>query len=373
MMALNFPEGSLAILEESARVAEELSDRPASVRLYSFIGTVYSYTGRTLEALKFTQMAFDEAEKLGDDGIVSQTATRLCVAYFYSGQAVRAADVASRAIALLERTRGVPNGALPEFDQYVSLLAFLGWAKAMLGDPDEGERLCQKGISVAAEVRSQYSLAAAHVFFATVSAYRGKPEDILHHAREAERIGEEAQMPAYIGAGWMLEGLAYYYQGAFAAAKECAEKAISNMLEHRMLAVLSGAYALSGAVSHMLGSLPAAKRSLEQALKVAQENNQKHYEGQARIFLGRLIIDEDTSQIAVAERTILDGLKMLEDLQIKPLQAMGHLNLGESYAIAGQTEKALASLKKAQQMCQEMGMDYYLDRTEKALEKLEGS
>jgi len=34
---------------------------------------------------------------------------------------------------------------------------------------------------------------------------------------------------------------------------------------------------------------------------------------------------------------------------------MGHLNLGETYVIAGQKEKALASLKKAHQMCQEMG------------------
>ena len=46
------------------------------------------------------------------------------------------------------------------------------------------------------------------------------------------------------------------------------------------------------------------------------------------------------------------------------------VTLGETYAIAEQKEKALASLKRARQMCQEMGMDYWLARTEKALEKL---
>jgi hypothetical protein len=50
--------------------------------------------------------------------------------------------------------------------------------------------------------------------------------------------------------------------------------------------------------------------------------------------------------------------------------ALGHLCLGETYAIAGHKEKALASLKKAHEMCHEMGEDYYLARTEKALEKL---
>jgi hypothetical protein len=44
--------------------------------------------------------------------------------------------------------------------------------------------------------------------------------------------------------------------------------------------------------------------------------------------------------------------------------------LGETYAIAGQKRKALASLNKTQQMCQEMGMDWHLARTEKALQKL---
>ena len=42
-------------------------------------------------------------------------------------------------------------------------------------------------------------------------------------------------------------------------------------------------------------------------------------------------------------------------------------------ASLGQKQKALASLKKARQMCQEMGMDYFLARTEKGLEGLESA
>ncbi len=97
-----------------------------------------------------------------------------------------------------------------------------------------------------------------------------------------------------------------------------------------------------------------------------------HFEADARISLGRLIVDEDTSRAAEAEQAILEGLRIVEDLRIKPIQARGHVLLGETYAIAGQNKKALATLNKARQMCQEMGMDYYLARTEKALEKLKG-
>ena len=88
------------------------------------------------------------------------------------------------------------------------------------------------------------------------------------------------------------------------------------------------------------------------------------------VQLGMALVKADTSQSAKAEEFILEGIKLLEELKIKPWQAEGHLYLGELYADTGQKAKALASLKKARQMCQEMGMDYWLARTEKALEKL---
>ena len=168
----------------------------------------------------------------------------------------------------------------------------------------------------------------------------------------------------------MMEGWGHHYHGDFTSAKECADKSIPLLVEYRLVIGLAPAYMLSGAASYALGDVAEARRSLEQAIKAARENNQKHYEGQARLFLGRLTIGEDASQVTLAEKTILEGLKLVEDLQIKPLQAHGHLLLGETYAIAGQKDRALSSLNKARQMCQEMGMDYYLARAEKALEKL---
>ena len=88
------------------------------------------------------------------------------------------------------------------------------------------------------------------------------------------------------------------------------------------------------------------------------------------MLLGRVLVEADTSQAAAGVQSILDGMRMLEDLHIKPLQAQGYLYLGETYVFTGQRDKALASLKKAREMCQEMGMDYWLARTDKALEKL---
>jgi len=74
------------------------------------------------------------------------------------------------------------------------------------------------------------------------------------------------------------------------------------------------------------------------------------------------------SQLHKAEEHILQGIKILEELELKPSYAQGYLFLGELYADAGQKEKALKNLKKAEAMFQEMGMDYWLARTKKLLE-----
>jgi hypothetical protein len=44
--------------------------------------------------------------------------------------------------------------------------------------------------------------------------------------------------------------------------------------------------------------------------------------------------------------------------------------LGELYANRGDEDKALENVKKAEDMFQEMGMDYWLDKTQEVLERL---
>ncbi len=49
----------------------------------------------------------------------------------------------------------------------------------------------------------------------------------------------------------------------------------------------------------------------------------------------------------------------------------GRLFLGELYADTGQTEKALETLKKAEAEFKDMGMDYWLRKTQEVLARVE--
>lgn len=64
------------------------------------------------------------------------------------------------------------------------------------------------------------------------------------------------------------------------------------------------------------------------------------------------------------------GINILQELRLKPYISQGYLHLGELYIDSGQKAKALEKLRKAQKMFREMGMDYWLARTQKVLARL---
>ena len=68
-----------------------------------------------------------------------------------------------------------------------------------------------------------------------------------------------------------------------------------------------------------------------------------------------------------AEASILKGIEVLQGLKLRPYYAQGYLWLGELYLNTGENEKAMENLKKAEGMFREMGVDYWLARTEDVL------
>ena len=96
----------------------------------------------------------------------------------------------------------------------------------------------------------------------------------------------------------------------------------------------------------------------------------KSFKSNRRIWLGRILAKAETSRGGKAEEYILQGIKILDELKIKPFSALGYLFLGELHADRGQREKALENLKRAERMFQEMGMDYWLAKTQEILGRM---
>ena len=86
--------------------------------------------------------------------------------------------------------------------------------------------------------------------------------------------------------------------------------------------------------------------------------------------MGRILGKTDPSQTDKAEECILKGIKILDEMKIKPWCSEGYLYLGEFYIDTGQKEKAMENLKKAEGMFREMGMDYWLAKAQEVFRRL---
>jgi tetratricopeptide (TPR) repeat protein len=126
-------------------------------------------------------------------------------------------------------------------------------------------------------------------------------------------------------------------------------------------------YCELGNAHFALDDLTNALDCVTNAYKLAYDNNEKLWQAYSSVLLGRILAKSDPSQIDNAEEYILKGINIFEELRIKSWYPIGHLFLGEVYADIGQKDKAIKNLKKSEGMFKEMGMDYWLAKTDEVL------
>jgi len=102
-------------------------------------------------------------------------------------------------------------------------------------------------------------------------------------------------------------------------------------------------------------------------LRLSQKNNEKAVEVLSWVSLGTILGKTEPLKINKAVGYILKGIEICKELKIKPFYALGHLYLGQLYLNAGEKDKAIDNLKKAEGMFQEMGMDYWLGKAREGL------
>ena len=118
------------------------------------------------------------------------------------------------------------------------------------------------------------------------------------------------------------------------------------------------------------GNLQKAETAANDALSASRSYDQKDGEGISLAWLGRILSHTTTASADCAEEHLIEGMKICEELSLKPWSAQGCLFLGELYAGSGKEKKAAENLRRAEQMFQEIGMDHWLGKTKKILERL---
>jgi tetratricopeptide (TPR) repeat protein len=334
----------------------------------------YSLQGDSLQGIKYAENAFAAAERIQDVELLATIGFELIVAYQMAGEHLKVVDIAPRVLTLLEQTQRQHGyfGKYYNFNLYSAFLAFYGSSLGCLGNFDEGEALCQKGLSFALEQDNVYSLMVAEQQYHFLFLAKGDGRNIIEHIQSAVGYAEQGQNIFITKTASGMIGMGHYFLGELETALQYLERGLEIWREAGFTMLLSMVYRGLSMVHFDMGNTNDARGCIEESMKLAENNNEKQIEGIARAFLGRIMGKEDISQRDKAEVHILQGIDILEQLQLKPWVYQGYLYLGELYADTGQREKALKTLKKAEAAFKEMGMDYWLDKTQEVLKRVQG-
>ena len=371
MFSLGYPEDSLEILQKGERLSKELGDEKSFVLFLSLIGHCYGFKGEDLLlAIKYSENSFKEAEKIGDIELMASIGPELCTLYFWRGECSKINNVASKVLALLDKTQRQAESFGRPYNVYSMLHAHYALSMGMLGNFEEAKVLFEKGLDFALKIKDLTVLAWLESHYGTMQNIKGDGKSAIEHFQNSIRYSEEAQFALISGVPWIKLGEAYCLLGEFKTAQEHMEKGLRIQREAGQDFDLGHFYGLSSMVYLQTGDLTNAQHHAEKALRISQNIHQEWAEGFVWILLGRIFGKAEKPQHEKAEECILQGIKILSELKLKPFYAQGHYFLGVLYADTGQQDKALDNLKKADDMFLEMGMDYWLDKTQEVLDRL---
>jgi len=371
MRYLTYPEGSLPVLEEGERLSRELGDEKSLAHFLSLISAYHMFKGDAERGLIYAEECFREAEKARDVDLVAPIGFQLINNYTGPGEFWKTAEVAPKVIALIESTGKQLESFGWGFNVYSATEAEYGQALAFLGDFQRGESWCEKALSFAEEIKDLYCIAFVEFIYGGLCGMKGDGRKAVAHAESAIKHCERTQLLTVLGLAWHVSAWGHYLLGELGTAREHLEK--GNDHNHSVgFSLLDAWYhELMGYVCIESGDWESARRFAVEGLECARSHKDRISEGNLCILLGSALPKTQPSLSGEAEEFILEGMKTFEDLGLKPYQAQGYVRFAGFYADTGRKEESLKTLKQAEGMFREMGMDYWLAKTEKALEKLQ--
>jgi tetratricopeptide (TPR) repeat protein len=334
-------------------------DEKSLAHFLSLIGQYYALKGGDLLlSIQYSEDAFKEAEKINDIDLMAPVGADLVMLYFWMGEYVKVTDIASKVIALLEKSQRQADFFGRPYNVYSFLHAEHATCSWRLGNFKEGEALFEKGLDFALKIKDIFSLAVSELHHGFDFDFKGDAKAAIEHLQNSIRYCEEGNLVIILGPAWIALGWAYWLLGELETARKHMEKGLKIKIDTGIHFDLGFFYGCSVLVYMDLGDLKKAHRRAEEALEIAQKNHEKTGEGLAWIVLGRVLAKVDQSQDDKAEEFVLKGIKVYEELKMKHFYAYGYLFLGELYTDKGQKDKALETLS------------YWLAKTHEIQEKL---
>jgi tetratricopeptide (TPR) repeat protein len=321
-----------------------------------------------LRGIEYSEKAFERAERTGEIELMAKTALDLCSSYVISGHYFKVTRVVPRVIVLLERSKKERESYGTEIDIYSTLQGYCWHSLGFMGKFEEANELFRRVIPFALELNNKSSLGHILFHYGVALVVSGDGESAADNLQNSAKYLEEVNFVWLLSLCWYFLGWAYCLLGNRETARRYIEKGLEIECDLGTTYLLSLPSLISGMLHFDSNDLQNARTSLREAVRFSKDNHNQQIESYSTIWLGRILAKEKNSYMA--EKYFFRGIRILDELRIRPWCAQGYLFLGELYADTDQRERALEDLGKAQNMFQEMGMDYWLAKTQEVLERL---
>jgi len=300
-------------------------------------------------------------------------------------------------------------------DRSIEVLAtsFLGLTHAARGEFREAAILLERNVALEGELRYErfgapaIQSALSGAYLANMLSQLGRFDQAIEHAESAVQIAEAADHPYTLHFGLIPLGLAYFRRGDLPHAIRILERGLDLCRTWQIVvgiprsaATLGAAYAVAGRVDEALplvasavdeyrsreshswpaliplcagitylwaGRVDEAAEHAREALTLTRRLGARAGEVHALALTG------DIASVAGrhdAERYYRDALALGSELAMRPLIAHCHLGLGKLSRGAGQPEEARTHLTTATAMYWEMGMPFWVEQAEMAVNQL---
>jgi tetratricopeptide (TPR) repeat protein len=361
-------ERALENAREALALAERLGDQHRLARSLDYLGNAVWMSGENVRALEFCQRASEIAAALED------TAVQVVSTLDLGAISNSLGDYRS-AVAFLQKNRGILRGDVARnrfgrtFYPSVTTRCHLARSLAELGEFSQAIAVAEEGLQIAEDLGHLGSILVAQSLASEVLIRRSEFGDaILRLERCLSLALPEAFAAIYPAiAGWL--GHAYAMTGRADEGLSLLEPAAKRAgRAHRPFEVLVTAYL--GEAYLLAGRRDDARAAAERALSLARERSDRGGEARALSVLGEIATHHDPPEVESAEQHYRQALALAEDLGMRPLIAHCHLGLGKLYRRTGKREQAQEHLTTATTMYRDMGMTYWLEKTETAMSEL---
>ena len=367
---LGFPEGSLSFFQLGERLAKESGDAEQVAAIYSGMGVYYSHMGDYLTAMRYTEEGFEEARKAQDIELMAPLGYALCLSYIGTGRYEKIVHKMPEVINLLEKTGKESDFFTQAVNPYSYICGNSGTALGYLGRFEEGKAYLEKALRNATRLGDPATLGMIQFMYGLLFYIRGDFKAAKEHLEKSIAYGEEAKYPMIIALALCTLGHAHCFLGDPETGRRQAEEGLRIYNDSGIEAILPFCLWTMGSIHLDLRDLKNAGDFMEQALSLSRKNREEDREALALVGLGRVLGKRKQPQTEQAQEFFSKGLEILHNLKTKPWYSQGRMFLGEYYLDTCEKEKAMENLKEAEVMFQEMGMEHWLDRTRKLLERI---